>query len=68
MFSETNPTASEGENVLFQEQFYKLMISQLQQQKEFYEKHNQKEKHETSSDKLPKLDLISFSGDKMKWA
>ncbi|XP_060575739.1 uncharacterized protein LOC132733143 [Ruditapes philippinarum] len=67
-FSDTNPTALEDKNVLFQEQLQKLMISQLEQQKEFFEKQNQKENHEVCSVKLPKLDLISFSGDKMKWA
>lgn len=50
-----------------QEQMQKLMFKQLQQQKEQKEYQEQKEYHEKGSVKLPKLDLCTFNGNKLKW-
>ena len=39
----------------------------MKQQQEFFEKQNNKEKEMNTSVKLPKLDMMSFSGNKLKW-
>ncbi|XP_052788604.1 uncharacterized protein LOC128223365 [Mya arenaria] len=40
----------------------------MRQQKEFFKRQEVKEKRETSSVKLPKLDMCSFNGNKLKWS
>ena len=44
-----------------------VMMSQLKQQHEFLEHQKEKEKANESTLKLPKFDMLSFSGDKLKW-
>ncbi|XP_053395705.1 uncharacterized protein LOC128555912 [Mercenaria mercenaria] len=63
-----NVTIEETQNeqlVSLQRDMQRLMEIQLQQQEKLIE--SQTNKGKVSSTKLPKLDLISFSGDKTKW-
>ncbi|XP_053372924.1 uncharacterized protein LOC128546434 [Mercenaria mercenaria] len=53
------------ELVQLQRNMQKFMEMQIEQQERFME--SQKQKDKVSSIKLPKLDLISFCGDKTKW-
>lgn len=60
--------ASETENLIkAQEKMQQLMLSQLKKQQEFLERQEQKESVEGSAVKLPKLDISSFNGNKLKW-
>ena len=45
-----------------------LMVTQIQQQRDFMERHEQREMQRKSSVKLPKLDMCSFDGNKLKWS
>ena len=43
------------------------MYSQLKKQHDFLEQQKDKEKQQEFTLKLPKLDMLAFSGDKLKW-
>ena len=53
--------------VNLQKEMQSMMMSQLKQQHDFLEHQKDKEKTNESTLKLPKLDMLSFSGDKLKW-
>ena len=44
-----------------------IVSNQMKQYHEFLEKQELKEKELASTVKLPKLDMIPFYGDKLKW-
>ena len=50
-----------------QNEMKNIFESQLKQHQELIEIQTNKEKDNSSPVKLPKLDIISFNGDKMKW-
>lgn len=50
-----------------QKQMNHIVANQLKQQHEFLEKQELREKEFASAVKLPKLDIISFYGEKIKW-
>ena len=54
--------------VELQKQMNTIVVSQMKQQHEFLEKQEEREKELATSVKLPKLDMHTFSGDKMKWS
>jgi len=58
-----------ADNLLeMQQQMQKMMMSQMEQQRDFFERQAKREKEkEVCSVKLPKLDLTSFGGNKLKW-
>ncbi|CAC5373097.1 unnamed protein product [Mytilus coruscus] len=49
-----------------QQEMKEIVVTQLKQQKEMFESQQKKEKDECNV-KLPKIDIISFNGDKTKW-
>ena len=51
-----------------QKQMNCIVTNQMKQQSEFIEKQELKEKELATTVKLPKLDMINYSGDKLKWA
>ncbi|XP_053395800.1 uncharacterized protein LOC128555967 [Mercenaria mercenaria] len=51
-----------------QEQMQDLLFRQMQQQRELMERQEEREKRQKGSVKLPKLDLCTFNGNKLKWA
>ena len=51
-----------------QKQMNDIVVSQMKQQNEFLEKQEEREKELATSVKLPKLDMLTFSGDKLKWS
>ena len=51
--------------VNLQKEMQSMMMSQLKQQHEFLEHQKVKEKTTESTLKLPKLDMLSFSGDQV---
>lgn len=51
-----------------QEEMQKLILLQLEQQREFFEKQEKKYSTDKDSVKLPKLDLFSFNGNRLHWA
>ena len=53
-----------SEMVTLQKEMQKMMYSQLKEQRNFLEHQKEKEKHEGSSLKLPKLDMLPFTGKK----
>jgi len=55
------------EIVKLQNEMKNIFESQLKQHQELIEIQTNKEKDNSSPVKLPKLDIISFNGDKMKW-
>ena len=60
--------SEESERIVsLQEEMHKLMLAQMNQQREFFEKQAKRESLENKSVKLPKLELNSFNGDKIKW-
>ena len=52
--------------VQLQTEMQKMVINQMKQQQKFFEKQDIIRSNATAS-KLPKLELASFDGDKMKW-
>ena len=54
--------------VELQKQMNDIIVSQMKQQNEFLEKQEVREKELATSVKLPKLDMLTFSGDKLKWS
>ncbi|XP_045180849.2 uncharacterized protein LOC123540118 [Mercenaria mercenaria] len=50
-----------------QEQFQRLVVKQMKQQQAFYERQESKENDKAMTVKLPKLDMCSFNGDKLRW-
>ena len=50
-----------------QEKMQNMFMQQIQQQQDLIEKHILKEKDHSSTIKLPKLDMASFAGDKLRW-
>ena len=54
--------------VELQKQMNTIVVSQMKQQHELLEKQEEREKELVTSVKLPKLDMHTFSGDKMKWS
>ena len=54
--------------VELQKQMNDIVVSQMKQQNEFLEKQEEREKELAMSVKLPKLDMLTFSGDKLKWS
>ena len=64
---ESRNKASETENLLgMQQQMQKMMLSQMQQQREFFERNKHKDK-EVCSLKLPKINLSSYRGKHVKF-
>ena len=53
--------------VELQKQMNSIVTNQMKQQTEFLEKQEIKEKELAKTVKLPKLDMMTFSGDKLKW-
>lgn len=53
--------------VELQKQMNSIVVDQMKAQHEFLEKQELKEKELATTVKLPKLDMISFSGDKLRW-
>lgn len=53
--------------VELQKQMNSIVVTQLKQQNEFLEKQEIKAKELATTVKLPKLDMITFFGDKLKW-
>lgn len=51
-----------------QKQMNSIVADQIKQQTEILEKQELREKELTTTVKLPKLDMITFSGDKLKWS
>ena len=51
-----------------QKEMQNMMMSQLKQQHDFLEHRKDKEKTNESTMKLQNLDMLSFSGDKLKWS
>ena len=45
-----------------------IVGSQMKQQNDFLEKQEEREKELATSVKLPKLDMLTFSGNKLKWS
>ena len=54
--------------VELQKQMNTIVVSQMKQQHEFLEKQEEREKELATSVKLPKFDMHTFSGDKVKWS
>ena len=50
-----------------QNQMNSIVADQMKQQNEILEKQELKEKELATSVKLPKLDMVTFSGEKLKW-
>ena len=50
-----------------QEKMQNMFMQQIQQQQDLIEKHILKDKDHSSAIKLPKLDMASFAGDKLRW-
>ena len=55
------------EMVNLQKEMQSMMMSHLKKQQDFLEHQKEKEKTQESTLKFPKLDMLSFSGDKLKW-
>ena len=55
------------EMVNLQKEMQSMMVSHLKKQQDFLEHQNEKEKTQESTLKFPKLDMLYFSGDKLKW-
>lgn len=55
------------EMMAIQQEFQKLVVTQMKQQQDFYERQEKKETDKTTSVKLPKLEMRSYNGDKLKW-
>ena len=53
--------------VELQKQMNEIVFNQMKQQHEFIEKRELKEKELDTAVKLPKLEIVFFSGDKLKW-
>ena len=53
--------------VALQRQMNAIVASQMRQQTEILEKQELREKELSTTVKLPKLDMVTFSGDKLKW-
>ena len=64
--SETKEKVGMGGIVKLQKQMNSLEVDQMKQQHEFFEKQNSKKINEYRSI-APKLDMVSFSGNKLKW-
>ena len=62
-----NESDSTLQIVKLQNEMKNIFESQLKQHQEIIEIQTNKEKENSSPVKLPKLDIISFNGDKMKW-
>ena len=54
--------------VELQKQMNDIVVSQMKQQNEFLEKQEEREKELATSVNLPKLDMLTFSGYKLKWS
>ena len=53
--------------VELQKQMNEIVFNQMKQQHEFIEKQELKKKEQDTAVKLPKLEIVVFSGDKLKW-
>ena len=53
--------------VELQKQMNEIVFNQMKQQHEFIEKQELKKKEQNAAVKLPKLEIVLFSGDKIKW-
>ena len=53
--------------VELQKQMSSIVVDQMKQQHDFLEKQDKKEKELATTVKLPKIDIMSFSGNKLKW-
>ena len=66
---EATKTSTEMHQIMqIQGQVQELMVKQLKEQREFFHRYEYKEKKESTSVKLPKLDLCIFNGNKLKWS
>ena len=54
------------ELVRLQTEMQEMVINQMEQQRLFFEK-QEKIKHEQTAVKLPKIEMASFNGDKIRW-
>ena len=52
---------------LEQKQMNAIVTNQMKQQSDLLEKQEIKEKELSNTVKLPKLDMMTFSGDKLRW-
>ncbi|MCG8046011.1 MAG: hypothetical protein N0E48_10190 [Candidatus Thiodiazotropha endolucinida] len=57
-----------GQICELQKQMNYIVSNQMKQQHEFLEKQELREKELATNVKLPKLEICSFSGDKIKWS
>ena len=53
--------------VELQKQMNAIVVDQMRQQHDFLEKQDKKEKELATTVKLPKIDIMPFSGNKLKW-
>ena len=53
--------------VELQKQMNSIVVDQMKQQHDFLEKQDKKEKELATTVKLPKIDIVTFSGNKLKW-
>ena len=56
-----------NQTVELQKQMNEIVFNQMKQQHEFIEKQELKKKEQDTAVKLPKLEIVVFSGDKLKW-
>ena len=54
--------------VELQKKMNNIVDDQLKQQHELFKKQEKKERELATTVKLPKIDIVSFAGDKLKWA
>ena len=54
--------------VELQKKMNSIVDDQLKQQHELFKKQQIKERELATTVKLPKIDIVSFAGDKLKWA
>ena len=64
--TEIKEKSSLDQIVELQKQMNEIVVNQMKQQHEFLEKQEMKEKEIGATVKLPKLDMIPFSGDKLR--
>ncbi|XP_060551271.1 uncharacterized protein LOC132712851 [Ruditapes philippinarum] len=69
-----NVSSEYKEMIDLQHEFQNLVVSQMKQQENqmtlqqaFFERQEKKDSDKTMNVKLPKLDMCSFNGDKLKW-
>ena len=66
--SEEKETVGMNQLVDLQKQMNSIVADQMRQHHDFLENQDKKEKELATTVKLPKIELMSFSGDKLKWS